>query len=145
MKKILTPILHFIFAIPVFSLILISLGAFEQIIGFLFPWGRNGAVEGLLIFGLTTLGVFYLANFVVQKIEHLKKPNIIDHFRQSSIFYIIFFYTGTKSLLWYIKYPISTCKTDCHGYFIIFLSVFIPLSAIIINGYYLYKLKHRTA
>ncbi|KKQ39918.1 MAG: hypothetical protein US58_C0025G0002 [Candidatus Magasanikbacteria bacterium GW2011_GWA2_37_8] len=139
MKKIITPIIYLLFFVPAFSLTLFTIVTYERFFGLRTFFGRLGNFEGCIIFLLITIIVMYLGNFLIQKIESNKHPKLADHFRLSSLYYIIFLFSSFSSFLWYKQYPISECKTNCHGYAIIALSVLIPLVAILVNGFYLYQ------
>ena len=139
MKKIIAPIAYLLFVIPVFILTLIVWSLYEEIFGLRSFFGRQGDLEGGIIFLLVTVGTFYLGNFLIQKIDHIKQPSFNDHFRQSALFYVLFIWQAIQQLSWLRQYPISECQSDCHGYAIGALFVLIPLFGIIINALYLFQ------
>lgn len=139
MRKIITPIAYLLFIAPVFILTLNVWGLYESIFGLRSIFGRQGDLEGAIIFLLVAVGTFYLGNFVIQKIDRIKQPSINDHFRQSALFYVLFIWQAIQQLSWLKQYPISECQTDCHGYAVGALFVIIPLLGIIINALYLIR------
>lgn len=139
MRKIIAPIAYLLFIVPVFILTLNIWSLYEGIFGLRSFFGRQGDLEGAVIFLLVAVGTFYLGNFVVQKIDHKKQPSINDHFRQSSLFYVLFIWQAIQQLSWLMQYPISECQSDCHGYAIGALFVLIPLLGIVTNALYLIR------
>ena len=139
MKKIIAPIAYLLFVIPVFILTLNIWSLYEGIFGLRSFFGRQGDLEGAIIFLFVAVGTFYLGNFVIQKIDLLKQPTINDHIRQSALFYVLFIWQAIQQLSWLRQYPISKCQSDCNGYAIGALFVLIPLLGIIINAFYLIR------
>ncbi len=139
MRKIIAPIAYSLFIVPVFILTLNIWSLYEGIFGLRSFFGRQGDLEGAVIFLLVAVGTFYLGNFVVQKIDHAKQPSINDHFRQSALFYVLFIWQAIQQLSWLRQYPISECQSDCHGYALGALFVLIPLLGIIVNALYLIR------
>ena len=138
-KKILTPIIYFLFYIPSFIFTIMVLGAYEKIFGLHSFFGRIGDLEGLVILVLVITVVMCLGNYLIQKIDPLKKAIITDHFRLSALYYLSLICIGIHQIISYSKYPIINCQSDCLVYAINILFLAIPLFAIIINGCYLYK------
>ena len=140
MKKIIAPIVYLLFIVPVFILTLNAWGWYEGIFGWQSFGGRQGVLDGSIIFLLVSAGTFYFGNFVIQKIDRRKQPSINNHFRQSALLYILFIWLSIQLLLsWPKPCPISMCQTDNHGYAIGVLFVLIPLLGIIINALYLFR------
>lgn len=139
MKKIIAPIAYLLFIIPVFILTLNAWSLYEGNFGLSSFFGRQGYLEGTIIFLIVAVGTFYFGNFVIQKIDHIKQSSINDHFRQSALFYVLFIWQAIQQLSWLRQYPISECQSDCHGYAIGALFVLIPLLGIIINALYLFR------
>ncbi|MFA6024220.1 MAG: hypothetical protein WC777_03325 [Candidatus Gracilibacteria bacterium] len=75
--------------------------------------------------------LFWLANKLMAELEKLRKPNSLDHFRQSSFYYVASIYAST--------YLIQ------HGYYgglseaYMLIALAISVWAIIINTVFLYK------
>ena len=139
MRKIIAPIIYLLFIVPVFILTLNVWNIYEQVFGLRSFFGRQGDLEGVIIFLVVAIGTFYLGNFLIKKIDHVKQPSINDHFRQSALFYVLFIWQTIQQLFWLRQHPISECKSDCHIYALLALFVLIPLLGIIINGLYLYR------
>ncbi|MBI5254473.1 hypothetical protein HY932_01690 [Candidatus Falkowbacteria bacterium] len=139
MKKIIAPIAYLLFVVPVFILTLNVWSLYESIFGLRSFFGRQGDLEGSIIFLVVAIGTFYLGNFLIQKIDRVKQPNMVDHLWQSALFYVLFIYQAIQQLSWLKQYPISECQSDCHGYAMGALLVLIPLFGIIINALYLFQ------
>jgi len=139
MKKIIAPIAYLLFVVPAFILTLNVWNLYEGIFGLRSFFGRQGDLEGAVIFIIVTSATFYLGNFLIQKIDHTKQPTVVDHLGQSALFYVLFIYQAIQQLSWLKQYPISECQSDCHGYAIGALFVLIPLLGIIINAFYLFR------
>lgn len=138
MKIILSPVIYFISLVPLFLGTMLILSFAEGSFGFLF--GLNGLIEIPLI--TITLGslLFWFTNETMARIEKLHKPTILDHFRQSALFYLLGLYLFiTESPLflfgWYGGLG--------HGYILIALGICIW--AIIINIFYLYQRRRAMA
>ena len=86
---------------------------------------------------------YWFGNYVMAKLENLHKPKIADHFRQSSICYLIACYL----LIVYIPFQMPVVHGEYpegvytplnyYIYSILFLSV--SIWAIFVNGVFLYK------
>lgn len=88
MKKLLTPFLYFTAVIPVFIGILLSTiivyGFLEQ---FYDVRGLELILGPILFFTWGTV-CFWGMNRALADIESLQKPSILDHFRQSALYYL---------------------------------------------------------
>lgn len=135
-KKIIAPIVYLIFFVPGFIITFGVWIAYQRIFGLRSYFGRMGDLESIVLFILVAIPLLYLGNYLIQKIDHLNHPGITDHFRQSSLYYLIFIYLSIQffPFPWHIE-----CQSDCHGLGIGALLLFIPLLAIIINGFCLYQ------
>lgn len=139
MKKIITPIIYSLFILPTFILTLSILSLYDSFFELRSIFGRQGDLEGAIIFLVVAVGIFYFGNIIIQRIERIKQPLINDHFRQSALLYVLFIWQTIQQLYWLSQYPISECQSDCHAYAIGALFVLIPLLGIIINALYLIR------
>lgn len=139
MKKIISPIVYVLFVIPVFILTINAWSLYESIFGLRQFFGRQGDLEGVILFLVVAVSTFYLGNFVIQKIDRTEQPTLQDHLRQSALFYVLFIWRAIQQVSWLRQYPISECQSDCHGYAIGALFVLIPLFGIITNAVYLFR------
>ena len=128
-RKIVSPIIYIAFLVPLFLGIILIVATVENTIGFLFD--MNGFVElPILILILGTI-LFWIANKLMVGLEKLLKPENIDHFRQSSFYYLGLLYAF-----------ISLLRSGYHGGLgeaYILLVVAISAWAIIINAIFLYR------
>lgn len=128
-RKIVSPIIYLAFLAPLFLGIILIVAIIENTIGFLFD--MNGFVElPTLILILGTI-LFWLANKLMVNLEKLLKPENIDHFRQSSFYYLGLLYAF-----------ISLLRSGYHGglgeaYALLVLAI--SVWAIIINAIFLHK------
>jgi len=93
MKKIITPIIHAAFLIP---LLIIAMGSIELMarsFGLLPDYIHVFEVPyvfltiGIIV--ISGIPLFWLANRIMQGLEKLHSPTTYDHFRQSFFFYFI--------------------------------------------------------
>lgn len=131
-KKIISPILY------VFSLAL-TLFVFILIVYFLDQHFANDtgliSVSAMIFFIGTS--IFWLMNCFMAKLENLKNPKPIDHFRQSGVFY---------TLLPFVIYNLIMLFSEFRGCVMYGeLAVIFVLSvwAIIINAVYLFLIRKR--
>ncbi|PIX62058.1 hypothetical protein CO057_00180 [Candidatus Uhrbacteria bacterium CG_4_9_14_0_2_um_filter_41_50] len=128
-KKILTPIVYATFIIPLFVVMIMILSEIENTVGFLL--NMRGFIEFPLIIILLGGVLFWLANKLIFAFEHLTKTTILDHLRQSSIYYLITFFSVA-----------SVLKTGLNGGIaegLTFSFAIMSIWAIIINATFLYK------
>ena len=92
MKKLITPVIHSVFLIPMTGIIVgiemiaRETGILGEYKGIIDQPTTTTFLLGLIIFGIP---VFWLANVLMQKIEKLQSPKIYDCLRQSIIFFIV--------------------------------------------------------
>lgn len=133
MEKYVSPIIY------AFSIFLIFFGMIF-VLSFLerfFNADPTGIVTVPMFSIIIGTSVFWFANILMREIENLEKPNIIDHFRQCSIFYVALIFIGYKLILLFKEYRGCVMYGELACIFI--LSIY----AIIINGIFLkfYKRK----
>jgi len=128
-RKMLSPLFYAVLLIPVFVATIWILSAFENSFGFLFQ--MNGMIELSII--LLTIGtfVFLLGNRGISQFEQLRHPSRMDHFRQSSIHYLIALYC--------IISLFSIGGTGSLGGAYLFMIAVTSVWAIVINAFYLYR------
>lgn len=129
LKKIISPIIYVSFLVPLFIGIILIVATIENTIGFLFD--MNGFIElPILILTLGTL-LFWIANKLMAGLEKLLKPESLDHFRQSILYYLATLY-GVISLL-------RSGYYGGLGEAYMLMVIAISLWAIIVNAIYIYK------
>lgn len=132
--KFLSSIFYSLFLIPTLAAMLVTVMISERVFGFYFP--GTGEIEVLLSV-LCVGGIFFwTANIMIQKHEKLKSPNIIDHLRQSLLFYLLLASDVGKI----ISLTPGNRAGLRYGYMLVF--IFISTWAILVNAVYLFKL-HR--
>jgi len=93
MKKLITPLVHLPFLIPILAIAMGSIELMARRFDFLPDYIRAFEVPYVFL----TLGIivifssllFWLANRLMQFLDKLANPGIYDHFRQSIFFYLI--------------------------------------------------------
>lgn len=68
---------------------IIFIGIFSYLERFSFFQNEKGVVSGPILAVLIAVAIFWPINISMIKSENLRFPKIIDHFRQSSIFYFL--------------------------------------------------------
>ena len=138
MKKIFTPL---IYTLPLFILTALAVGSEMQArnIGLLPEY--SSVIEPLLaglIFGtiiIFGIPLFWLTNYLIQKLEKITKPNFYDHLRQSIFFYLLIIYSFSTWAL----HGFSGSEED--GYLLIWLGI--SITAILVNYFFLFYKKQR--
>jgi len=128
-KKYLLPLIYPLFLLPVFFGTIFAIQTSEDLYGFIFPGtGEMEAELSILVLGL----VFFIgASALMSKLERLERPKIADHFRQSSLFYLLFII----GLIHAAKgYP---TERGGLGYGLLLIVVATCLWAIVVNALYL--------
>jgi hypothetical protein len=130
LKKIISPILYAAFLVPVLIGTVAVVASLESTI-----WLSRFILVGLpeAFISLIVIGalLFWLANKLMTGLEKLRKPNNLDHLRQSSLYYFAVLYT-----------LISLMRSGYHGglgeaYMLMGLAI--SVWAIIVNQIFLYK------
>ena len=149
MKKIIATATYSLFGLLVLILVF-SIGglyestsgwnSYEHIFGYESFFSRTGTLEGLILFLTVATVTFWLGNSLIQKINRIKQPVIIDHLRQSIIFYCLFI-GQVPMWLPVIQEPTLQCQHDCQGIALFSVLLLTPLFGIIINALYLFRLR----
>lgn len=136
MRKLITPILYAAFLIPLTG-IAVGIEAILRTVGIL------GEYKGVIDLSLTItfissiviIGVplFWIANMLIQRLEHLQSPKLLDHFRQSLFYYLIAIF----SVATWITRGFKNNEDD--GYLLLWMGI--SLVGILIN--YLFMLMRR--
>lgn len=130
LKKIISPILYATFLVPVILGTIFIVASLESTVGLsrIILVGLPEAFLSLVIIGSP---LFWLANKLMTGFEKLLKPNSLDHFRQSSLYYLASLYALTSLVR--------------HGYYgglgeaYMLMALAISVWAIIVNAVFLYK------
>ena len=97
MKKIIIPIIHLVFLIPLLTIAMGFVELIARTFGLLPDYIRVFEVPFVfLMIGIIVISgipLFWLANRLMQGLEKLHSPTIYDHFRQSIFFYFIIVYS----------------------------------------------------
>lgn len=117
----MSPIIYLTFIAPLLYILPIVPALFET----------NNFSTLLISIILVGAPLFWLANMGMARIEKLLKPKVLDHFRQSGVFYFIALYV----LVHYLRYGYYGTLND--AYFLPILTI--SIVAIITNGLFLYK------
>jgi hypothetical protein len=134
MKKLITPIIHVVFLVPLTG-ITVGVEMFERKTGILGEY--EGVIDtptiitfcsGIIIFGIP---LFWLANVLMQSIEKLHSPKIYDYLRQSIFLFLIIIYSAST----WITRGFSGNEED--GYLLLWLGI--SLVAIAINYIFLFR------
>jgi cytochrome bd-type quinol oxidase subunit 2 len=134
MKKIITPIFHVMFMIPMTG-IMVGVEMIARETGILGEY--KGIIDlpttitfllGIPIFGIP---VFWLANILMQKIEKLQSPKIYDFMRQSIFYFVVFI--GCAST--WIAHGCGGTEED--GYLLLWSGI--SLIAVVINYIFLFR------
>ena len=128
-NKIISPILFVVFLVPLFFGSVLMVTTVEYTIGFLFD--MSGAIELLIIILTLGTGLFWFANTLMVEREKLSKPRSLDHFRQSSLYYLPVF----NAIIYVSQHGIQGGLLE--GYILV-LAV-ISVWAITINVIFLYR------
>lgn len=129
-KKIISPILYAAFLVPVLIGTIFIVASLESTIG-LSSIILVGAPEAFLSIVVIGSLIFWLANKLMTGLEKPLKPNSLDHFRQSGLYYLASLYALTSLVR--------------HGYYgglgeaYMLIALVISVWAIIINAVFLYK------
>ncbi len=137
LKRWSAPVIYFLFLWVHVQASISSLIFYERTFGLGRFFWRLGAAEFLAINFLVSIFSFGLANHLMQKLEKIQRPSLLDHFRQSALIYLVL----TLSAIPLLKYPLSECQTDCHGLLFIYAPIPGALMAILVNLGFLYKMK----
>jgi len=136
MKKLITPIIHAVFLIPLTG-ITVGIETLAREMGILGEY--EGVIDtslfvtffsGIIIFGIP---LFWLANVIMQSIEKLQSPSIYDYLRQSIFLFIIIIYSTST----WISHGFSRNEED--GYLLLWLGI--SLVAIVINYIFLFRIR----
>jgi len=97
MKKIISPIIHTAFLIP---LLIIAMGSteliaqsFELLPDYIRVFEVPFVFIIITIIIISGVPLFFLANRLMQRLEKQRSPTIYDHIRQSIVFYFIIVYS----------------------------------------------------
>ena len=93
MKKIISPLIYGVFLYPVVAGIFLILDDIYGAIGIGFLFDMNGFFEALLLVLSLSTALFWLANVIMLKFEKQLKTKYLDHFRQSSLYYLALFFS----------------------------------------------------
>ena len=94
---------------------------------------RRGFFELTVITVIASFILFGMANKLMELVEKLEKPKIMDHFRQSALFYILLI----TWLVQYLKWLPIECEADCQGMLALYMRCFVPILGIVMNIAYL--------
>jgi hypothetical protein len=129
-KKMISPILYAAFLVPVLIGTIAVIASIESTIG-LSRFILVGAPEAFISIIIIGSLLFWLANKLMTGLEKLLKPSSLDHFRQSSLYYLTSLYALTSLVR--------------HGYYgglgeaYMLIALVISVWAIIVNATFLYK------
>lgn len=128
-KKILSPFFYAVLLVPVLIGMVWIVSTLENSVGFLFQ--MNGFIEIPLI--ILTFGtfIFLLGTRGMCKFEQLQNPSTTDHFRQSSVHYLITLYC--------IVSLIFVGGTGSLGGAYLFMIASTSFWAIVVNAFYLFR------
>ena len=126
-NKIISPILYVVFPVPLLFGSVLIFATVEYTIGL------SGAIELLMLIIFLTLvaRLFWFANTLMVEREKLSKPRSLDHFRQSSLYYLPVF----NAIIYVSQHGIQGGLLE--GYILV-LAV-ISVWAITINVIFLYR------
>lgn len=128
-KKIISPILYVAFLVPVFVSTIFIVASLDSTIG-LSRIILVGALEACLSIVVIGSLLFWLANGLMTRLEKLLKPNSLDHFRQSSLFYLVLLYVFISL----IRYGFYGGLGEAY----MLLELAISIWAIFVNAVFLY-------
>jgi hypothetical protein len=141
LKRIIAPILYFLFTFPVYFCTLMAFILYKKIFALHSVFGLSGDLESFIILIIFSVPFFYVGNVLMQKIEQGQQPKITDHLRQSIFQYVTLIYCAYLLLLggftWF-----TDCKVRaflCTEYAVVGETVVVSLIAIAMNGFYLYR------
>lgn len=129
-KKIISPILYVAFFVPVLISTIVVVASLESTVG-LSSFILTGLPE--LFISLIVIGslLFWLANKLMTGLEKLLKPSILDHLRQSSLYYL--------AALYALASLIRTGYYGGLGEAYMLTGLAISVWAVIVNIIFLYK------
>ena len=131
--KLVTPILHLFFLIPMTG-ITVGIEMFVRKIGILGEY--QGVIDlpiiitffcGIIVFGIP---IFWLVNILMQRIEKLRSPKVTDYIRQSVLLFMAIFYI---IITWFVR-GFSGGEED--GYLLLWLGI--SIIAVMINFIFLF-------
>lgn len=134
MKKMLAPLIHAAFLIPLIAIAMASIELIARVFRLLpdyirvFEWPYIFLIIGVMF--ISGIPLFWLANHLMQAIERLQSPSLFDHLRQTIVFYLII---GLISFAW-ISSGFSGGEDDV--YFLTFLGY--SLLSIAVNLIFLF-------
>ena len=134
MRKLITPIIYTVFLLPVTG-IAVGMEALMRALGIIGEY--QGVIDlplfllflnSIIIFGFP---LFWLANLLIQKLEKLHSPIVVDHFRQSLLYYLMVIY----SLATWMARGFNNREED--GYLLLWIGI--SLIGIVVNYLFLFK------
>ncbi|KKU81423.1 MAG: hypothetical protein UY07_C0018G0017 [Parcubacteria group bacterium GW2011_GWA1_47_8] len=128
-KKIISPLIYIAFLIPIFIGTIFLLAIVEKKIGFSF--GYSGHAE-MLVFILILSTLLWPANHIMIKFEKLQKPEILDHFRQAVLYYVLIIF----AVMFFLRFDYGTGFGLGDAYMLMILMI--SVSAVVINALFLF-------
>ena len=129
-KKIISPVIYIAFFIPIFIGTIFMLAIVEKTIGFSF--GYYGHAE-MPVFILILSILLWPANHIMIKFEKLQKPEMLGHFRQAVLYYVLMIF----AVIFFLRFNYGTGFGLGDAYMLTILMI--SVLAAIINALFLFR------